>query len=301
MLQAKWMSVLFLHYEVEPARLQAEVPFLLDVREGKAYVSVVAFSQERLRFAFGGRMTNWVGRWFANHEFLNVRTYVRREGETGIFFLAEWVPKRVATWLGPPLFGLPYRFGKIEYEHGERMMRGRVMGHGTEFSYRAERDDATCFAPCEGGSLDEFLLERYVAYTEWHGLRRTFRVRHEPWPQARLEVTVDDESLLRERFAWWPETKRVSANFSPGPSAVTIGRPQFVKIPKDDYENIGNREQWANRVETGFSSEGRTARSDPLQARASTVTDWGRPRCRGAFGGGTDCGAVDGEEERAHS
>ena len=229
MLKAKWMSVLFLHYEVEPARLQATVPFPLDVREGKAYVSVVAFSQERLRFAFGGSLTKWVGCWFANHEFLNVRTYVRHAGETGIFFLAEWVPKRVATWLGPPLFGLPYRLGRIEYEHRERIIRGRVTSRGTGFSYKAERDAAIGFAPCEHGSLDEFLLERYVAFTEWHGLRRMFRVRHEPWPQTRLEVTVDDESLLRERFAWWPETRRVNANFSPGASAVTIGRPQFVK------------------------------------------------------------------------
>ncbi len=229
MLQAKWMSVLFLHYEVEPARLQAEVPFRLDLREGKAYVSVVAFSQERLRFAFGGEMTNWVGHWFANHEFLNVRTYVRHENEAGIFFLAEWVPKQVAIWLGPPLFGLPYRFGRIKYKHGEQLMRGHVQGGGSGFSYQAERDSAQCFTPSETGSLDEFLLERYVAFTEWRGLRRRFRVSHEPWPQARLEATVEDESLLRERFAWWPETRRVGANFSPGASAVTIGRPEFVR------------------------------------------------------------------------
>ena len=248
MLQAKWMSVLFIHYEVEPARLRAEVPFPLDLRDGRAYVSVVAFSQERLRFAFGGSVTNWVGHWFANHEFLNVRTYVRHANETGIFFLAEWVPKRVATWLGPPLFGLPYRFGRIGYEHGERMMRGSVTGRETAFSYRAERGGETCFAPCERGSIDEFLLERYVAYTQWRTLRRMFRVSHEPWPQARLEVTVDDESLLRECFAWWPETRLVSANFSPGASTVTIGRPQFVRTGMNDYENTGDREHRPNRV-----------------------------------------------------
>jgi len=224
-----WMSVLFIHYEVEPARLQAVVPFRLDLREGKAYVGVVAFSQERLRFAFGGQMTDWVGRWFANHEFLNVRTYVQHAGESGIFFLAEWVPKRIATWLGPPLFGLPYRFGRIEYEQGERMLRGRVRDRGSGFSYQAKRNDAQCFTPCEHGGLDEFLLERYVAFTEWRGLRRKFRVNHEPWPQAQVEAMVDDESLLRERFAWWPETRRVGANFSPGASTVTIGRPEFVK------------------------------------------------------------------------
>ncbi len=202
MFHGAWMSVLFLHYEVEPARLQAAVPFQLDLHEGKAYVSVVAFSQERLRFAFGGEMTNWVGRWFANHEFLNVRTYVRHGGETGIFFLTEWVPKRAATWLGPPLFGLPYRFGKIQYEHGGRLIRGCVQDRESRFSYQTERAAAKCFAPSEHGSLDEFLLERYVAFTEWRGIRRKFRVAHEPWPQTRLEVTVTDESLLRNRFTW---------------------------------------------------------------------------------------------------
>jgi uncharacterized protein YqjF (DUF2071 family) len=135
-----WMSAMFIHYEVEPTRLQAEVPFPLDLRDGKAYVSVVAFSQERLRFAYGGSMTNWVGRWFTNHGFLHVPTYVWHADEPGIFFLAEWVPKRIAIWLGPPLFGLPYRFGRIEYEHSERMMRGSVTGCGTGFSYKAERD-----------------------------------------------------------------------------------------------------------------------------------------------------------------
>ena len=166
-----------------------------------------------------------------------------RGARRGSLFFAEWVPKRIATRLGPPLFGLPYRFGRIEYEHGERMMRGCVTGCGTGFSRKAARNDARCFAPCERGSLDEFLLERYVAFTEWHGLRRMFQVRHEPWPQARLEVTVVDESLLRERFTWWPETRQVSANFSPGASTVTIGWPQFVKAVKDDNENTGKGQQ----------------------------------------------------------
>lgn len=232
MFHGAWMSVLFIHYEVEPARLQAEVPFALDVREGKAYVSVVAFSQEQLRFAFGGRMTKWVGSWFANHEFLNVRTYVRNADEVGIFFLAEWVPKRVATWLGPPLFGLPYRLGKVVYEHGEGVMRGCVTSREKGFLYEAKRDNRKPFTPCKRSSLDEFLLERYVAFTQWRGLRRMFRVEHEPWPQARLDVIIGDESLLRDRFAWWLETRQVGANFSPGANVVTIGLPQFVKTGK---------------------------------------------------------------------
>lgn len=230
--QGAWMSVLFIHYEVEPSRLQAGVPFPLDVRKGKAYVSVVAFAQERLRFAFGGAtlrrcsgQANWVGRFFANHEFLNVRTYVRHESESGIFFLAEWVPIRVATWIAGPMFGLPYRFGRLEYQPGKRVVHDR----DTEFRCRFTCDGTKQPAPCERGTLDEFLLERYVAFTEWRGRRRMFRVEHEPWPQRRVEVTIEDESLLRQRFRWWSEVRLVGANFSPGVRAVTIGRPRLVR------------------------------------------------------------------------
>jgi uncharacterized protein YqjF (DUF2071 family) len=220
------MSALFVHYEVDPRQLQPQVPFPLDVREGKAYVSVVAFSQERLRFAFGGQMTNCVGRWFANHEFLNVRTYVRHNGEPGIFFLAEWVPKRMATWLGPPLFGLPYRWGRIKYQHDVQTLHGCVGDELASFSYRAGRSGAGLPKPCESGSLDEFLLERYLAFTAWHGLRRMFRVEHDPWPQTRIQVTIEQDSLLKQRFAWWGEARLAGANFSPGVNTVTIGWPK---------------------------------------------------------------------------
>lgn len=229
-----WMSVLFIHYEAEPDRLQAEVPFRLDVRDGGAYVSVVAFTQEQLRFAFGGRMTDWVGQWFANHEFLNVRTYVRHRGEPGIFFLAEWVPRRVVAWIAPPMFGLPYRLGEIKYEHAESMMSGWVTGKGSRFRCRAARDDAKHPRPCERRTRDEFLLERYVAFTEWHGWLRVFRVEHAPWPQTRVDVTVEDESLLHARFNWWPTARLAGANFSPGVNAVTIDRPRRVTIRRRD-------------------------------------------------------------------
>jgi|SRR5579871_6039750 len=224
-----WMSALFIHYEIEPGKLQPHVPFRLDLHEGKAFVSVVAFSQERLRFAFGGRTTNWVGRWFANHEFLNVRTYVRQGDDSGIFFIAEWVPKWVATWLGPPLFGLPYRLGRIDARHGEQEIVGHVTDGVGAYHYSASQNRTLCVSPCRSGSVDEFLLERYVAYTEWHGLRRKFHVAHEPWPQTRLEVTIHEDTLLRRALPWWSEARILFANFSPGVERVTISAPAFVK------------------------------------------------------------------------
>ena len=218
MFTGEWMSVTFLHYEIEPARLQPHVPFALDLREGKAYVSLVAFTQQKLRLAWGGAVTAWAGALVGNHHFLNVRTYVKG----GIYFIAEWIPNRLALWIAPPLYGLPYRLARLEYTDNG----GRVTGDRGAFEFRVTRS-AGELAVCAPGSCDEFLLERYVAFTARHDVRRRFRVRHEPWPQARVAAEIWEDRLLRETLAWWDGAKYIGANYSPG-VPVTIGAVERV-------------------------------------------------------------------------
>jgi len=31
----------------------------------------------------------------------------------GIFFIAEWIPNRLAVLIGPRMYGLPYRLGRL--------------------------------------------------------------------------------------------------------------------------------------------------------------------------------------------
>src|SRR5436190_4742139 len=98
---ARWDRAIFIHYEVNPVVLQREVPFPLDLREGRAYVSLVAFTLLRMRPRIGGLLGEWLFKPIASHEFLNVRTYVRHAGEPGIFFLAEWFSNPLSVRLGP--------------------------------------------------------------------------------------------------------------------------------------------------------------------------------------------------------
>jgi uncharacterized protein YqjF (DUF2071 family) len=57
---ADWLDVIFLHYEVEPAALQPFVPYQLHLREGMAYVSLVAFTLRRLRSDLSARVGEWL-------------------------------------------------------------------------------------------------------------------------------------------------------------------------------------------------------------------------------------------------
>jgi uncharacterized protein len=101
-----------------------------------------------------------------------------------------------------------------------------VMSAGKRLRYQA--DAAPGLAPCTSGSLDEFLLERYTAFTQWRNLRRFFRVWHQPWPVAPLAATVEDASLLDQTGDWISYARLVAAHYSPGVHDVWMGHPQFL-------------------------------------------------------------------------
>src|SRR5258708_5631371 len=92
---ADWDRALMIHYEVDAVALQGEVPFELDLWEGRAFVSLVAFTLRGMRPRLGGRAAALLLKPIATHEFLNVRTYVRRATVVGLFFLSSWLSNRL--------------------------------------------------------------------------------------------------------------------------------------------------------------------------------------------------------------
>jgi uncharacterized protein len=222
---ARWDRAVFINYSADPVVLQRQIPFELDLRNGQAFVSVVAFTLVRMRPRVGGAWTEWLLKPIATHEFLNIRTYVRHNGEPGIFFLAEWLSNRISVLLGPRTFGLPYRFGHLHYEH-RGSFQGSVAAPEGQLVYSGEVADSG-FGPCDPGSLNEFMLERYTAFTQRGNRRRLFRIWHSPWPQAPAEIGVTDETLIASTGPWWNTAERISANYSPG-AEVWMGRPHRI-------------------------------------------------------------------------
>lgn len=226
---ADWDRALFLHYEVEPGLLRTEVPFELDLWEGRAYVSLVAFTLRHLRLRGVGRAGGWLLGPIASHEFLNVRTYVRHRHEPGIFFLSEWVPNRLSHRLGPGTFGLPYQLGQLAYDHSheQRAVSGCVVdvGTGDELRYSGRLAEGAALRSCGAGTLDEFLVERYTAFTQRRHARMFFRIWHEPWLQCSADVIIPSDSLLRNRWPWFERARYDSAHYSPGVREVWMGWP----------------------------------------------------------------------------
>jgi uncharacterized protein YqjF (DUF2071 family) len=196
-------------------------------------VSLVAFTMRDMRPSRGGRLAALAFKPIATHGFLNVRTYVKHCGESGIHFLAEWLPNKLAVLMGRPVFGLPYRLGALDYRHHHE--RGRVRGTVRSrkgrgmLRYRATLPGHPKFKPSEPGSLTEFLMERYTAFTTWMGWKRCFRVWHEPWPQCEVDATIEDDSLMALTGDWARHARFIGANYSPGLRDVWMSRPTRVR------------------------------------------------------------------------
>ena len=141
-----WLDVVMIHYEVDAAHLQREVPFELDLHEGRAFVSLVAFTMSGLRTR---RAPRWGRRLFSpigTHAFLNIRTYVRVGNETGIYFLVEYLPNRLSVLLGPVAYGLPYQFGRLNFNHDANA--GTLTGCVTTGDRRARCADQSRATGC---------------------------------------------------------------------------------------------------------------------------------------------------------
>jgi uncharacterized protein YqjF (DUF2071 family) len=228
MFYARWDRAVFIHYAADPAILQRDVPFELDLREGRAFVSIVAFTLSKMRPRIGGRLGEWLFKPIATHEFLNVRTYVRHAGEPGIYFLAEWLSNPLSVHLGPRTFGLPYKFGRLIYEHARVRgnIRGDVEAREGRLSYQGDVA-AGSVAPSEAGTLTEFMLERYTAFTKRRKRARFFRVWHSPWEQIPAEIEITADTLMVGTARWWETAEYIGANYSPGVE-VWMGRPHRI-------------------------------------------------------------------------
>jgi uncharacterized protein YqjF (DUF2071 family) len=229
---ADWDSVIMLHLEVSPDELQRETPHRIDTFEGRAFLTLVLFTMHRMRPVWGGRWTEWLLKPIADHEFLNVRIYVRVDDVPGIHFLAEWLPNRISVCLGPRSFSLPYRLGVHSTRHEPELHRFsgmvRDVASGRCLRYSATSEAAATPRCAEACSIEEFLWERYAAFN--HGGRRPLRfdVRHPPWRMLNLQARLKDRSLLTHYWPCLGDAPLISSHYSCGFKDVRMSVPRRI-------------------------------------------------------------------------
>ena len=189
-----WHNLLFLHRPVPPGVLRPLVPArcALDLYEGVAYVTLVAFAVEE---ASPAGVPALLGLVFPE---TNVRTDAHVDGrDPGIYFFSLDAGSFLAV-LGARLgLGLPYF-----------PARGRLRRHGDQVRYAIQRTcpDGPALAvryevgqrlgPVAPGTREHVLLERYLLHVDRTVGFWVTQVHHRPYPVREARVRALEDELV---------------------------------------------------------------------------------------------------------
>ena len=215
--QQHWRDVLFLHFPISAEQLSACLPRRLEVDlfEGQAWLTYVFF---RLKLRPAG-MPFLSG--LSSLVELNVRTYVRHQGASGIYFLRMYADNRLAIIASRLLTPLCY-------ERAAMVDRRRADGSGHIECQPATLPGAVLSADIEitappmqplSDSLDTWLVERYRLFVEsTNGSMLAAEVEHPPWLVSHARLSAANDSLSHSLGLSLP-TQLALAHYSPGVTA----------------------------------------------------------------------------------
>jgi uncharacterized protein YqjF (DUF2071 family) len=148
----EWHDVLFAHWRValEPLRELIPQGIDIDLFEGQAWVSLVAFDLKKLH-------PNFIPPFPPVSDFIeiNMRTYVLRNGKPGIYFFSLEAEKAFSAWMGRLGIGLPYMKSTISHEEGYYKSINKK--HGFDLWVRYQPGEVIK----NKNALDKWLTERY--------------------------------------------------------------------------------------------------------------------------------------------
>jgi hypothetical protein len=210
MLQS-WRDMLFLHRRVDQDALRKLLPkgLELDLWEGEAWIGLVPFRMEGIRPAKLRAVP-----WLSAFPETNVRTYVTRNGQPGVWFFSLDAARWAACAFARTFYSLPYHHA---------MMQATRVGDELRYASRRARDFRAMVqieaqvagdpAPAAPGTFEFWLVERYLLYAERRGKLFNGRVFHEPYSIAPARVSLCEQTLTD---AWVPPGEWEHTCFSPG-------------------------------------------------------------------------------------
>lgn len=208
----RWNDLLFAHWPVSAAQIQALLPEALqvDTFQGSAWLGVVPFWMDRIRVRGVPALPG--ARSFPE---LNLRTYVRdpQSGGRGVYFFSLDAANLMAVAAARMFYHLPYYWAEMRLEQrSEREFgfysRRRVSNRPVVFKARYRGLGPTRrLAESRAGSLEYFLTERYCLFTANRmGQPMRADIHHVPWPLEEAEADIERNDLAEAIGVKLPET-----------------------------------------------------------------------------------------------
>lgn len=175
----EWNKALFLHWKIPLSILEGLVPegLEIDTFEGNAYVSLVAFTMEKIR----PRNLPAV-HFISDFDEINVRTYVVNNSKQGVYFLNIEAAKSLSVFIARKLSGLPYEKANIKRTESTYHSVNKRKGFYLKavFEKRELLQSKT--------ALDHWLTERYCLYVENGKSLYRYDIHHKEWEINNVEI-----------------------------------------------------------------------------------------------------------------
>lgn len=190
----RWSNLGFLHWRISPELIRPFVPaeLELDLFEGDAWVGLVPFTIPLIRIAGCPRIP-----YASSFHETNLRTYVHWQGkDPGVWFFSLDAANRLAVWAARRFWYLNYVWASMELlfvpsegkvtEPGGRIhyksWRERERSELPDVDLILEPDPQRALETSQPGSLEYFLAERYILYSQSpRGSIYRGQVHHKPY------------------------------------------------------------------------------------------------------------------------
>ncbi|NIR41138.1 MAG: DUF2071 domain-containing protein [Actinobacteria bacterium] len=220
-----WQELAYVHWPYAPDAVNRLLPDGLraDVSEGSAWVGLIPFTMDRIRFPFLP-----VVPYVSSFPETNVRTYVvDRSGRRGIWFFSLDVNRLLPALVARTTYRLPYCWGpmtverrgdRIRYEGRRRWPRPRGVGSVVEIEVgeRIPDQDVT--------DREHFLTAAWGLYSSFARRLIWAPVDHPRWPLHRAELVELRQDLVEAAGLPTPAGEPL-VHWSPG-VRVRVARPR---------------------------------------------------------------------------
>ncbi len=220
-----WEKLLFVHFTYPAELVRALVPkeLELDLWDDRAWVGIVPFEMKNIRPAFVPKPLAL--------DFLetNLRTYVHRKGEPGVYFFSLEASSLLAVEAARFGWGLPYFHADMETTSGDGApgshVRYETVRRGVSPTVRDvfEYTVGERLGTSQPGTLEHFLLERYLLFTVEKGRVSKGHVHHVPYPAHRATLTHFEDGLLAAAGLPAPSGAPATVHYSPGVEVDVFG------------------------------------------------------------------------------
>lgn len=209
----EWNNAIFIHYQVELAELKEFVPkeLEIDLYKGKPWVSVVAFTMEKIR---PKKLPSFPP--ISNFNEINIRTYVKSDNKTGVYFLSIEGGKLASCKIAKGISQLPYRYSNINRTKNQYNSKNSEFNDKLDLEFTIGKEINT------KTELDKWLTERYALFQDSKKSINTFEIHHLEWPIN--EINLKKAVLNYPRFNKLIKNEPDKIQYSKGVKVIAWGK-----------------------------------------------------------------------------